>query len=156
MHSLVVYASTSGNTRFIAEAMAEALSARGPVDLHMADDIADRLAASDLVLVGGPTEGHAMTRPMARMLDRLPAEAWRGRVVAAFDTRLRWPALLSGSAAIDIAARVTEAGARLVAAPESFMVSMKPALEPGERERAAAWALEMADAATPARAGGQG
>lgn len=155
MHSLVIYASTSGNTRSVAEAIAEALSARGPVDLHMTDDLADRLPEADLVIVGGPTEGHAMTRPMARMLDRLPPEAWRGRAVAAFDTRLRWPRFLSGSAAVDIASRVSEAGARLVAAPESFMVSMKPSLEPGERERAAAWALETADAATAARAGGR-
>jgi flavodoxin len=147
MHSLVVYASTSGNTRAIAEAMAEALSGRGPVDLRRADDLAATVPDADLVLIGGPTEGHGMTPPMKRLLDRLPASSWDGRSVATFDTRLRWPRFLSGSAAADISARLTDAGARPVAEPESFLVSMKPALEPGERERAAAWAIAMADAA---------
>jgi flavodoxin len=147
MHSLVIYATTSGNTRLVAESMAEALSARGPVDIHAVDDLAGHLQEADLVLLGGPTEGHAMTRSMARMLDRLPAAAWQGRTVAAFDTRLRWPRFLSGSAAVDIAARVSSAGARVIAEPESFMVSMQPRLEPGEVERAATWALQVADAA---------
>lgn len=147
MHSLVVYASKSGNTRAIAEAMAEALSGRGPVDLRRADDLASTVPDADLVLIGGPTEGHGMTQPMKRLLDRLPASAWDGRAVAPFDTRLRWPRFLSGSAAADISLRLSAAGARLLAEPESFLVSMKPALEPGERERAAAWAIAMADAA---------
>jgi hypothetical protein len=84
---------------------------------------------------------------MKRLLDRLPASAWDGRAVATFDTRLRWPRFLSGSAAADISLRLSAAGARLLAEPESFLVSMKPALEPGESERAAAWAIAMADAA---------
>jgi flavodoxin len=152
MHSLVIYATTSGNTRLVAESIAEALSARGPVDLHAVGDLGAALPDADLVVIGGPTEGHAMTRPMTSMLDRMPATAWQGRAVAAFDTRLRWPRFLSGSAAVDIAARLASAGARVVAEPESFMVSMQPRLEPGERERAATWALRVADASLAAPA----
>ncbi|HSK92921.1 MAG TPA: flavodoxin domain-containing protein [Candidatus Angelobacter sp.] len=152
MHTLVVYASTSGNTRRVAEAMAEALSSRGPVELLMADGLTAELPPADVVFIGGPTEGHAMTRPMSRLLERVPAETWRGRAVAAFDTRLRWPRFLSGSAAVDIAERLEAAGALLVAEPESFMVSMKPMLEPGERERAGTWALGVAEAAQRAEA----
>jgi flavodoxin len=151
MHSLVIYASTSGNTRLIAESMAEALSARGPVELRAVDDLTARLPEADLVLIGGPTEGHAMTPSMSRMLDRLPREAWRGRRVATFDTRLRWPRFLSGSAALDLAECLGPAGATVIAEPESFMVSMRPLLEPGERDRAAAWALQVADSAAARR-----
>lgn len=146
MHALVIYTSTSGNTRLVAESMADALSTRGPVDVMTVDDVVGVPPVADLVLVGGPTEGHAMTRPMTRMLDRLPPGAWQGRAGATFDTRLRWPRFLSGSAAVDIAARLRAEGAHLVVDPESFLVSMRPILEPGERERAAGWALAVADA----------
>jgi len=42
-----------------------------------------------------------------------------------------------------IAKRLRAAGARLVVAPESFIVSTKPELKPGELERAGRWALEV-------------
>lgn len=149
MESLVLYASTSGNTRTVAEAIGEALSTRGPVAVRPIQDVGRGLPEADLILVGGPTEGHGMTPGMRRVLDALPPDAWRGRAVATFDTRLKWPRFLSGSAAVDIAERLTAAGARLISEPESFMVSMKPALEPGERERAGTWALRVADALLP-------
>jgi flavodoxin len=151
MQSLVIYTTTSGNTRSIAEAIAEALSARGPTDLVSVDSAPADLAAADLVVVGGPTEGHGLTPPMTRFLDRVPDESWTGRAVATFDTRLRWPRLLSGSAAADIAKRLDAAGIRPIVPPESFIVTMKPELEPGERERAAQWAGEVARAVDAAR-----
>lgn len=147
MKSLVVYASRSGNTRRIAEAIAEALRARGTVDLWSADEAPARPPeAIDLVVIGGPTEAHGMTEPVARLFERLEPRALEGRAAAAFDTRLRWPRWLSGSAADDIARRLREAGARVIAPGESFMVSRKPLLEPGEAERATAWAVSLADA----------
>lgn len=144
MKSLVIFTTTSGNTRSIAEAIAEALSARGPTDLVSVDSAPADLAAADLVVVGGPTEGHGMTPPMTRFLDRVPSDSWAGRAVATFDTRLRWPRLLSGSAAADIAKRLHAVGITPIVPPESFIVTMKPELEPGERERAATWAVEVA------------
>jgi hypothetical protein len=47
-----------------------------------------------------------------------------------------------------IAARLRAAGARLVVPQESFIVSMKPRLEPGELERAPAWAATLVAATT--------
>jgi hypothetical protein len=45
-----------------------------------------------------------------------------------------------------MARQVEALGGELVAPPQSFIVSMKPALEPGELERATAWAADLADA----------
>jgi hypothetical protein len=63
---------------------------------------------------------------------------------AGFDTRLRWPRWLSGSAATGITQRLGRAGARVIAPAESFIVSTAPLLEPGEEERATAWAASLA------------
>jgi flavodoxin len=155
MNSLVIYASTSGNTQRIAESIADALRRRGSVELMSADEAPTVLPAADVILIGGPTERHTMTEPMARFLDRLAPESVSAIAAAAFDTRLRWPRLLSGSAADEIAKRLRAAGARLATRPESFFVSMKPELEPGEIDRAAVWATQVADAVeTPTAASG--
>jgi flavodoxin I len=145
MDSLVIYASTSGNTQAVAEAIAEALRTRGTVRLLQVSD-ATPIPGADLTVIGAPTEGHTMTKSMAAWFDRLYAGTLASRRFAAFDTRLRWPRFLSGSAADDIAKRIEQLGGRMVAPPQSFMVSMKPELEPGELERAGAWAADLADA----------
>lgn len=147
MKSVVIYASRSGNTRLVAEAIANALGTRGSVELHPIDQAPQTFTAdTDLVVVGGPTEGHGMTEPVIAYLDGLTATALEGIAAAAFDTRLWWPRALSGSAASGIAKRLQESGARLAVREESFIVSMKPALEPGELERAAVWGATLADA----------
>jgi flavodoxin len=143
MKSLVFYATRSGNTRQVANAMADALRPGGPVDVlsvevgcgAITDDV-------DLILVGGPTEGHGMTPQVKAFLDDMPTLA--GRNAAAFDTRLNWPRWASGSAAAGIRARLEEAGARRPVPSASFIVSMTPEIEPGELQRAAAWASDLA------------
>jgi len=145
MKSLVIYASTSGNTRTLAEAIADAMRPRGDVELIAVDEAPATLPPADLVFLGAPTEGHTMSKPMARFLERLAPGAVRGMVAATFDTRIGVPRLLSGSAAVGIAKRLRSAGARLAAPPESFLVTKKPELEPGELRRAAAWAASVAD-----------
>jgi hypothetical protein len=98
-----------------------------------------------LVVVGGPTEAHRMTEPLARLFDRIPKGGLSGKAAAAFDTRLRAPAWLSGSAGSGIERRLRLAGARVISPEVSFFVSGKmPVLEPGEVERAAGWAKGLA------------
>jgi len=145
MKSLVVFATRTGNTRRIAAAIADVLRGIGPCDLVAAEAAPYRIpAGTDLLVVGGPTEGHGMTQPIARFLEDLEITALDGIAVAAFDTRLRWPKVLSGSAADAIAKRLTGDGADLIAPAESFMVTRKPVLEPGEERRASAWATSLA------------
>ncbi len=147
MKSVVVYGSRSGNTRRVAEAIAGALESYGPVALVAVEDASATVwDHCDLLVVGGPTEGRHATPPVRAFFDRLPARALRGIDAAAFDTRLDWPLLLSGSAAGQIRRRLIEAGANMVSSPESFRVSSSPKLRHGELERAPIWARTVAEA----------
>lgn len=158
MNTLVVYATRTGNTQRIAEAITEALRERGTVTLRAVEDAPALLPSdTDLLLVGGPTEGHAVTPPVTAYLGRLDRASVRGVPAAAFDTRLWWPRLLAGSAATRIRHLLQDKGATVIAPERSFIVSMKPELLAGETERAAAWARDVADAvearlAVPVRA----
>ncbi len=147
MNTVVVYATRTGNTRRIAEAMAQVLRARGTVTLQAVEDAPALLpAGTDLLLVGGPTEGHGVTPPVATYLHRLDRATMRGLPAAAFDTRLWWPRVLAGSAAAAIGRLLRDKGACIISEEMSFIVSMKPELLPDEVQRAAAWAGELATA----------
>jgi flavodoxin len=142
--SVVYYATHSGNTERVARAIADALRTHGPVELLDVSAgpgaITDEI---DLVVIGGPTEGHGMIRETIEFLDAIPHQALAGRAAAAFDTRLNWPRWASGSAAAGIRQRLQATGARAPVASASFIVSMKPELQPGELERAGAWASSI-------------
>ena len=144
MNTVVIYASRSGNTKKVADAVAEVLGERGTVEIHSVDDAPKDLRPFDLVVIGGPTEAHGMTPPMKGYLDSIEASSIHAKSCAAFDTRLAWPRLLSGSAAEGIARWLREHDASLVASPESFIVSTKPELQPGELEHAHRWARAVA------------
>ncbi|HEX9096337.1 MAG TPA: flavodoxin family protein [Candidatus Dormibacteraeota bacterium] len=142
---MVIYGSRHGNTRKVAEAIAAILREHGRVQIVSAEKAPVILPEhTDLLVVGGPTEGHRMTEPIAQFFDRLGKGELAGKAAAAFDTRLRWPAWLSGSAGSGIERKLLRAGARVIAPEVSFFVSGKlPELEPGELERAAAWAASL-------------
>ena len=164
MTSIVVYASHFGNTRKIAEAIAAGLRSCGPAQVYAAEEAPNRLPMrTTFVVIGGPTEQHGMTEPLTRFFARLEPSTLNGVAAAAFDTRLRWPRWLSGSAATTIATRLREAGAELIAPEESFYIKgiagtggrNTAELAAGEVERAQAWAAALAasvvsrSAATP-------
>jgi len=148
MNSLVIYASRTGNTRHLAEAIAETLRPRGSVHLLSVEAAPPRVPeGTDLVVIGGPTEAHGMTPPMKEFFDRLEIDALSGIAAAGFDTRLRWPIWLSGSAAEGIVDLLNRRNARVVVPAESFLVTRTPVLEEGELERAREWATSVAVAA---------
>lgn len=151
MTATIFYATRSGNTRLVAEAIADGLRDRLNVTVHPVEAGHAPLLADEveLVVVGGPTEGHGMTEPMAVFLDGLPDGAVAGRMAAAFDTRVDWPRWLSGSAANGIRGRLERAGARSPVASESFIVSMKPEVGPEELDRARRWGASLAASLTP-------
>jgi flavodoxin len=151
MKILICCATRSGNTLHVAKAIADGLAPAGAATIHVIDGPRlDEPIDADLVLVGGPTEGHGATPVVSGFLDALPAGILQGRSAAAFDTRLDWPRWLSGSAADVIAKRLTSLGARLIAKPESFLVSMEPELRPDELARARAWGAALAELITSA------
>ena len=93
MRALVVYESMYGNTKEIAAAVADGLSTRMPVQLTevgaaptvLADDIG-------LLVVGGPTHAHGMSKPESRAsaAERVTADGASGHLPR------RRPARLAG------------------------------------------------------------
>ncbi len=153
VNSIVIYASHFGNTKRIAEAIAGGLQSRGAAQLLSADEApATFPVGTDLVVIGGPTEVHRMTQPLVQFFDRIGSDALRGIASAGFDTRLRWPRWLSGSAGAYITQKLRHAGARVIVPAESFFIKgtastagdKSPELDSGELERAAAWGVSLA------------
>ena len=166
MRSLVVYESWFGNTRRVAEEIADVLAAEGDVDVVSVDDQLPPLEEFDLLVVGAPTHAHGLSSRPSRQgaidqrgrggeagigvrgwIDALPEGG--GRRVAVFDTRAHKPVVLVGSAARGMARRLRHLGYALVAEPESFFVRDTPGpLEEGEVDHAAAWARGLASGVT--------
>lgn len=146
MNSLVIYGSRHGNTQKIAYAIAAALRRHGPVQVLAVEEAASAISTyNDLVVIGGPTEAHKLTPPLVQFFDQLRPGILKGETAAAFDTRLRWPRWLAGSASSAIHNRLLEAGAQAVMPPESFyVVGTPPELVSGELDRAKEWAETLA------------
>jgi hypothetical protein len=153
-----------GNTRHIAEAIARGIDGSGTVRVVPVSGVeAVSLANFDLVVVGGPTHVHGMSRASTRHAASDAATASAGDLViepdatsegvrewlaalpgmtgraAAFDTRLDAAPLLTGRASKGIAKMLRAAGFELAAAPESFLVDKDTHLIAGEEQRAQAW-----------------
>lgn len=145
MESLVMYDSQFGNTKRVAHAIADGLRSHGAVRIVGLDKLLpDDLGRVDLLLIGGPTQAHGISPRMRQFLDALETAPGTGMVAVAFDTRLRMPKLISGSASKAIAKRLSRRGVRIFAPTESFFVSRQgPELEHGEIERATAWARHL-------------
>lgn len=168
MHVLVIYESMYGNTRHVAEAIARGIDEVATVRTVAAADAKDEdLDAVDLVVVGGPTHVHGMSRPTTRHGAVSAAEKpdnaltvepdaesdgvreWLASLgpvtgqAAAFDTRLDANPLLTGRASKTIGRKLRRAGFTLVAEPESFLVDKDTVLEPGEADRASRWGRSL-------------
>jgi len=74
---------------------------------------------------------------------------------AAFDTRLSGIPALTGRASRGISALLKRRGYRLLAAPESFLVSKQNALLDGETARARSWGALLGEEARSAFAGAE-
>ena len=170
MKALVVYESLFGNTAAMGEAVAASLRENGlEVDAGPISKIEPAATARfDLLVVGGPTHAHGMSRAGTRKaavedkrntfgdptispglrewLTQLPEGD--GRSVAAFDTRFDKPRFLTGSAAVGIAKRLARRGYHPLLEPESFFVTGESRLTPGQEERATAWGATLAERAT--------
>jgi flavodoxin len=161
MQAIVVYDTQFGNTEQVARAIADGLAQHASVEVLSATEATGRSDWPELIVVGGPTQRHGMSPPLGAFVDSIPRDGLRGRRAAVFDTRYRMPALLSGSAASQVAGRIRRAGCHLLASPESFFVERdRPPgdetrrhglerLEQGEVERATAWGRSIGAAAGP-------
>ena len=154
MRTLIVYFSKFGNTRRLAEAMAETLKAAGEartVDVN-------RLTAADvegvnLVVVGSPTHAFSLPRAVRTALDALPLSILSAKSVAAFDTTVKlWP-LRHLRASPKLLALLARLGGHAVARPQTFYVQTKNPQKTGEinllldseLEHARKWAAKLVE-----------
>ena len=133
MRTLIVYFSKFGNTRKVAETIAEAMRQAGDARAVGMDQLAPSdLEAVDLVVVGSPT--HAFTVPQAvrAALDALPPGILAGKSVAAFDTTVKlWP-LRYMRASPKLLRQLRQLGGEPVAPPQTFFVKTSGTRQPGE------------------------
>jgi hypothetical protein len=177
MRAVVVYESMYGNTHLVADAIGAGLGTVfdvGVVPVSQAS--AAVLDGADLVVVGGPTHAHGMSRAATRKAAVEAADKpasglkvepdplgpglrdWFGSLghyrvkAAAFDTRMHGPAALTGRASKGVARLLRAHGFDVVAGPESFLVTKQTQLERQETARARAWGATLAAGIAPGRA----
>ncbi|HKY14417.1 MAG TPA: hypothetical protein VJM33_05795 [Microthrixaceae bacterium] len=169
MRALVIYESMYGNTHLVADAIVAGLADEGveAVADPVVDATRDRMADVDLMIVGGPTHIHGMSRESTRKaaateaakpdndlyldpdaegeglrewFDRLPPSTG---AAAAFDTRIHKSPTLTGRASKGISKRLRRHGFTELVDPESFFVD-SDILEAGEEQRARDWGRHLA------------
>jgi hypothetical protein len=173
MRAVVVYESMFGNTHAIADAIGNGIGqGLGPVDnvvvVPVVEATRERLGDADLLVVGGPTHFHGMSRTRTRKWAAATAQKPKNDLVldrgaqgpgvrnwlrllghghtkfAAFDTRFKGPAVLRGRASRPISRKLRRYGFEVVAKPESFFVTLQNHLEPDEEARAREWGKRLA------------
>lgn len=169
VRALVVYESMFGNTRDVAIAVAHGIETQMPVEIMEVAAAPTTIPADvGLLVVGGPTHAHGLTNAKTRADaakragDRLVSrgiglDEWidglqsapASIAAATFDTRIKGPELLWGSAAKGAKKRLDALRYRMIAPPESFLIGgpTGPAFDrlgTGELERAGAWGASLA------------
>ncbi len=146
MKTLVVYDSTYGNTEDIAKSVGNAIPGEVRIVRASEADPAD-MNTVDLLVVGSPTYGGRATQPIQDFLAKIPDISVKGKKVAAFDTRYAGKFVkVFGFASEKIAENLKAKGGNLASTPEGFIVKGKKGpLKEGELERAASWAVEIAN-----------
>lgn len=165
MNALIVYESMFGNTRALAEAIADELhTSEVDVTVMPAHEAPSDLSEYQLVVVGAPTHAHSLPRPKSRTeafewaadptkrltlepdAGRTGVREWLERVMlvgnprfAIFSTRVDIPRIFAGDACAVIAKglrrRLADVDARA-----DFLVDFDNHLVDGEESRAREWA----------------
>jgi len=148
MKGIVIYDSSHGNTRTIAETIAETLwKANLDAEPVYVKDIKKLKAEDcDFLVLGSPTKFGTMSFTFKGFLGKLNAGEWTNKPFAAFDTEL--PDNIEkneGSAAEKIAEKLLEKGMRQsLPVLKAAVTGMKGPLRDGEIERARDYAREFA------------
>ena len=162
MKAVVVYESLWGNTASVAHAIAGGIGEPARA-LSTAEATPDAIADADLIVCGAPLLGFNLpTDEIRETIDNAPGNApeppnlshpsmrsWLAKLPAgyrkgaAFETRIWWS---PGSAAKAIERELQEAGYRVAAPAEKFIVKGKYGpLKPGELDRAREWGQRLAN-----------
>lgn len=169
MRVVIVYESMFGCTHAVADAIAAGFDPTDSVVvLPVAEATNEVIADADLLVVGGPTHMHGMSRARSRRMagemarkpdsgltlepgaEGIGLREWldvirhvEGRA-AAFDTRMHGPSPFTGRASKRIGRLLRRHGARIVARPQSFLVDKAQHLDSGETDRARDWGRQLA------------
>lgn len=176
MRAVVVYESMYGNTHAVANSVAQGLrgEACDVTVVPVSRATADLIGHCDLLVVGGPTHVHGLSRPSTRKSAAAAAgqpgseltlepgalgpglREWLhglspvdGVAAAAFDTRMDGPVLFTGQASRGIAQQLRHHGYQVLTPRHSFLVSKQNVLDRSEGERARTWGEALAFAAGP-------
>ena len=171
MNAIVVYESVYGNTRAVAEAIADGL---GGAPIMTPAEMVTSPSWPDLLVVGGPTHAHGMASARSRQaaleaaqdgsavtatatepalrdwLAELPDMP--GARAAAFDTRVSKSRWLTGAASHGIARRLRHHGYQVVDAASFLVSESEGPLVEGELDRARGWAADLAASVSTAGA----
>ena len=146
MNYLVVYFSKYGNTRSVAEAIAETL-ASGSIGRTISSDqlTVDDLNELDLVVMGSPTHRMNLPEAVRPVFEALPRRVLKGNRVAAFDTSYKMSAWLARfTAAKKLDRKLRKLGGKRLVPPETFFViGREGPLYDGEIERVREWAAAL-------------
>jgi hypothetical protein len=171
MKIVIVYESMFGNTRQIAEAIADGVRDTALVSVVNVNDITPPvLENANIVIVGAPTHVHSLSRPATRAeavkeaadpaqclalepnAEGTGVREWLDSgpslpgLFAAFDTRADVARVLSGAASSKIDRMLHGLGSRRLDKAESFLVKDNR-LDAGERDRAQRWGTQLVVAA---------
>lgn len=154
MRTVIVYYSKFGNTRRVAEAMAEVMGRAREVRVVGIEQLTTGdWEGVDLVVVGTPTHAFSVPAAVRFVLRVQPQGILAGKSVAAFDTTVRaWP-FRRLRASPKLLRRLRRLGGTPVAEPETFFVAMHGApaaggtdlLEEGQIDHARQWAAKLLD-----------
>ncbi|MCU1479378.1 MAG: hypothetical protein JWQ19_164 [Subtercola sp.] len=167
MKAVVVYESMFGNTRQIADAIADGLADANEVTVFNVNRVTPAdLEFADLVVVGGPTHVHGMSRASSRAeavkwaddplkhvtlepdAPGLGIREWiadpatvLAPLFAAFSTHADVLTILSGSAAAQIDRSARHRASRRVSAPQNFAVTKSDQLRDDDLILARTWGI---------------
>lgn len=136
---LIIYDSTYGNTRKIAEAIAETFGANATC--ISIDNINGISVPCEFIIVGCPVNAWSPTPKIKTFLRQLTPHKLAGISAATFDTRLDF--FFSGDASRKIAKGLRKAGAHVIASHAFYVKTMQGPLAEGQIERAKEWAESL-------------
>ena len=152
MKTLIAYFSKFGNTRRLAEVIADVMKQAGEARVISIDQFAGSDAkAADLVVMGTPTHGFTVPEEVRKILEALPPGILAGKSVAVFDTTVKpWPLRLM-RASPKLLDQLNRLGGKPVAPAQTFYVQTRnpqqsgeiDLLLEGEIDRARQWAGKL-------------
>jgi flavodoxin len=148
MKGIVIFDTSHGNTRTIAETISETLKVAGiEVDTFYVKDVKKLNAKDyDFLVLGSPTKFGTMSFTVKGFLGKIKGGEWANKPFAVFDTELAENIdKKEGSAAEKIAEKLKEKQMNhLLPVLKSVVLGMKGPLQEGETERAKEYARKFA------------